>query len=207
MTATRSSRLVSGPSGAVVHAVVSPELGLLEFSVLDPVADLDLLHDWVTRPGSRFWGLADLPREDLRDLYLHVDALPSHHAFLVRREGLPIVLLQTYEPENDPLGEVYEALPGDAGLHFLLGDRGAPVRGFTTLVADAVAAFLFESPAVERLVIEPDIDNERAVARARRTGFELGPHVVLPSKTGQLAFLTRERWERMRSGGAPHAIG
>lgn len=205
MTAIRTSRLASGPAGAVVHTTDSPALGRLEFTVLDPVAELDLLHDWVTRPASHFWGLSELPREELRDLYLFVDGLPSHHAFLVRRDGLPIVLLQTYEPENDPLGEVYDALPGDAGLHFLLGDRGAPVAGFTSLVADAMAEFLFAGPDVDRLVIEPDVRNERAVARAVKSGFELGPHVDLPTKTGQLAFLTRERWERLHAERA--AIG
>ncbi|WP_433586041.1 GNAT family N-acetyltransferase [Microbacterium hydrocarbonoxydans] len=195
MTVTRTARLVTG---ALVHATDST-LGRIEFSVLDPVGDLDLLHEWVTRPSSRFWGLAELSREELRDLYLFVDGLPSHHAFLVRRDGRPIVLLQTYEPENDPLGEVYDVQPGDVGLHFFLGDRGDPVRHFSWHVTDVIAAFLFSRPEVDRLVIEPDVRNERAVARAVKSGFELGPLVSLPDKTGRLAFLTRERWERQRA--------
>ncbi len=199
MTTTGTARLLSGPAGALVHAIESPHLGRIEFVVLDPVTDLDLLHEWVTRPSSRFWGLAELTPAELRDLYLFVDGLPSHHAFLVRRDGLPIVLLQTYEPEHDPVGEVYETRPGDAGIHLFIGDRGAPVPGFSTHVADLVAEFVFAHPAVDRLVIEPDVGNERAVARAVRSGFALGPRVQLPTKTGQLAFLTRERWERMRA--------
>ncbi|WP_164232718.1 GNAT family N-acetyltransferase [Microbacterium hydrocarbonoxydans] len=199
MTTSTTSRLLSGPAGAVVHTIRSSALGRIDFEVLDPVAELDLLHTWVTRPTSRFWGLGALTHEELRDLYLHVDSLPSHHAFLVRRDGLPIVLLQTYEPESDPVGEVYDARPGDAGVHLLIGDRGAPVPGFSTHVADLVAGFVFAHPAVDRLVIEPDVGNERAVARAVKSGFELGPRVQLPDKTGQLAFLTRERWERMQT--------
>ena len=198
MTSTRGSRLVSGPAGALVHTIDSPALGRIDVTVLDPVADLDLLHEWIGRPSSRFWGLGDKSREELREIYAFVDSLPSHHAFLVRRDGLPIVLLQTYEPEHDPLGEAYQALPGDAGLHFLLGARGAPVRGFSSHVADAIAEFLFSHPDIDRLVIEPDVGNGRAVSRAVKSGFELGPHIRLPEKTGQLAFLTRERWERLR---------
>lgn len=199
MTATRTTRLMSGPTGSLVHTIDSAALGRIEISVLDPVGDLDVLHEWVTRPSSRFWGLGELSREDLRDLYLFVDGLASHHAFLVRRDGLPIVLLQTYEPENDPLGEAYEVLPGDAGVHFFLGDRGARVPRFSWHVSDLIAEFLFSGPEVDRIVIEPDVDNERAVARAVKSGFELGPLVQLPDKTGQLAFLTRERWERQRA--------
>lgn len=200
MTVTRNpSRLVSGPAGAVVHTIDSAELGRLEFTVLDPVADLALLHEWVSRPSSRFWGLSALSPDEVRDLYLYVDGLTSHHAFLIRRDGLPVVLLQTYEPENDPLGEAYAPLRGDAGIHFLLGDRGIVVPGFMSRLVDAVAEFLFSSPEVDRVVIEPDVDNGRAVARAQKSGFELGPRVVLPQKTGQLAFLTRERWLKLRA--------
>lgn len=199
MSAHDDPRLVSGPAGSVVHAVDSPALGRVTFQVLDPDAHLDLLHEWVTRPTSAFWGMAGHSREQVRDVYRYVDGLPTHHAFLVRRDGLPIVLLQTYEPDADPVGEVYDALPGDAGLHFLLGDRGPRVARFTSHVGDAVFAFLFSRPSVDRLVIEPDADNERAVDRARKSGFELGPHVELPGKTGRLAFLTRARWEASRA--------
>lgn len=202
MNVVRPARLISGAAGTTVHAIQSPALGYIEFTVLDPIGDLDLLHEWVTRPSSRFWGLAALTREELRDLYLHVDGLPSHHAFLIRRDGLPIALLQTYEPENDPLGEVYDVEPGDAGIHFLLGDRGGPVRGFTTHVGSMIFEFLFARSEVDRIVIEPDIGNGRALDRVRALGFDLGPHVELPGKTGQLAFLTRDRWDQLR-GVAP----
>jgi len=199
MTTLSTQRLVSGPAGAIVHTADDPVLGRVEVAVLDPVADLEVIHRWVTAPTARFWGLGELTPQELSDLYAYVDSLSTHHAFLIRRDGLPIVLLQTYEPENDPLGEVYATEPGDVGIHFLLGDRGAPVRGFTTRVAHVIAGFLFSQPAVDRIVIEPDVGNDRAVARARLFGFALGPQVELPGKSGQLAFLTREAWE---SGGS-----
>ena len=198
MTVIRNARLASGAAGTTVFVTDSPALGRVEVTVLDPVQDLDLIHGWVTRPTSRFWRLGDLSRDDLRDVYLFVDSLPSHHAFLVHRDGVPIALLQTYEPENDPLGEVYDVQPGDAGIHFLLGDRGAPLPGFSTSFFDVIAEFLFASPEVDRIVAEPDIRNERAIARIRKCGFTLGPQVDLPDKTGQLAFLSREQWERSR---------
>jgi hypothetical protein len=199
MTILTADRLVSGPAGAVVHTADDPVLGRIEIAVLDPVADLDVIHRWVTAPTARFWGLGELTSAELSELYAYVDGLSTHHAFLIRRDGLPIVLLQTYEPENDPLGEVYDAQPGDVGIHFLLGDRGAPVRGLTTRVAHVITGFLFAQPPVDRIVIEPDVGNDRAVARARLFGFALGPQVELPGKSGQLAFLTRDAWE---SGGA-----
>ena len=197
MTTTGAARLITGPAGAVVHVVDDPVLGRIEFTVLDPDGDLDTLHEWVTHPSAWFWGLGHLSREELRDTYAYVDSLASHHAFLIRRDGLPIVLLQTYEPESDPLGDAYDTLPGDVGIHFFLGDRGAPVAGLTTRIGQLIAGFIFAIPAVDRIVIEPDVENDRALARVRRFGFELGPLVRLPDKTGQLAVLTRDRWDAL----------
>src|SRR5690606_15197540 len=89
-------RLASGPRGAEVYAERDPVLGSVTVTVLDPDADLDVILDWVRRPWARFWGLAELDRTALRDLYAYVDSLPSHHAFLIRIDGRPVVLLQTY---------------------------------------------------------------------------------------------------------------
>ncbi|MHC2998283.1 hypothetical protein OB08_03255 [Microbacterium sp. HJ5] len=181
-----------------MHTVDDPALGRIEIAVLDPVADLDIVHAWVTAPGTAFWGLADLPRDELRDLYAYVDGLSTHHAFLVRRDGEPVALLQTYEPENDPLGDAHPTEDGDVGIHFLLAGRGAPVAGFTTRLGAVLAGFVFTPPSVRRILIEPDVRNERALARTRLFGFELGPEVQLPGKVGRLGVLTRERWASAR---------
>lgn len=199
MTGTLDDRLVSGPAGSIVASVEDAHLGRIDIAVLDPVADIEIVHQWVSAPTARFWGLGALDRDQLRDLYAQVDALPSHHAFLIRRDGEPIVLLQTYEPENDPVGELYATGRGDVGMHFLLGARGAPVSRFTTRIGSVIGAFLFSRPTVDRIVIEPDVRNDRALARIRLMGFELGDTVELPGKTGQLAFLTRHRWRGVQT--------
>lgn len=193
-----ATRLRSGPPGTVVDTRDVPGLGRLTTTVLDPDADLDTVHAWVRQRGTGFWGLGGLTRTELRDTYAFVDALPSHHAFVLRRDGLPVALLQTYEPEHDPVGAHYAVRSGDVGVHFLLGARGRPTPGFSTLLMGAVLDALLDPPAARRVVIEPDVRNERAVARAVRQGFTLGPVVDLPDKRAQLAFLERERWAALR---------
>ncbi|NKY40415.1 GNAT family N-acetyltransferase [Cellulomonas septica] len=195
---TTGARLRSGPRGTVVDERDVPGLGVLTTTVLDPDGDLDTVHAWVTQPHTGFWGLGGLSRTGLRDTYAFVDGLPTHHAFLLRRDGLPVALLQTYEPEHDPVGEAYDVQPGDVGLHFLLGARGRPTPRFSTLLMGAALDALFEPPAARRVVIEPDARNDRAVSRAVRQGFVLGPVVDLPTKRAQLASLTRERWTEVR---------
>ncbi|NQX28789.1 acetyltransferase [Microbacteriaceae bacterium VKM Ac-2854] len=191
MTRTSTGRIVTGAPGDLVYQRVIPGFGDIRITVLDPDADLDLVHGWVTQDRARFWGLAQLSREELRDTYAFVDSLSTHHAFLLRRDDEPIALVQTYEPEHDPVGEHYAVEPGDVGVHFFLGGRGAPIAGLTTRVVAALAEFVFAEPDAHRVVVEPDIDNDAAVARMRRVGFELGPVIQLPTKRAQLAFLTR----------------
>ncbi|TDN91749.1 GNAT family N-acetyltransferase [Microbacterium sp. BK668] len=192
-------RLLAGERGRTVHVEDDPHLGRIAFTVFDPDADVDLLHEWVTEPRARFWGLADLTRQELAELYAHVDSLPTHHAFLVRRDGEPVALLQTCEPEHDPVGARYPVQAGDVGIHFLLGARGAPVASFTTRLAAAIAGFLFAPPAAQRIVVEPDRANDLAVDRMLRLGFERGPEIDLPGKRAQLAFLTRAHWDARSS--------
>ncbi|MGW6128684.1 GNAT family N-acetyltransferase [Cellulomonas sp. NPDC055163] len=184
-------RLLAGPRGAVVDERVVEPLGPLRTTVLDPVADLDTIHAWVTQPGTEFWGLGHLTREELSELYAYVDSLGTHHAFVVRRGDEPLALLQTYDPHHDPVGECYPVQPGDVGLHLLVGSRGsAPAPGFTSHLIRYLTDLLLGQPGARRLVVEPDVRNERAVARMVRSGFELGPEIDLPDKRARLAFLT-----------------
>ncbi|MEV6106580.1 GNAT family N-acetyltransferase [Streptomyces sp. NPDC051940] len=180
-----------------------PGFGHVTVTPVDPDADLDLLHAWVTGERARFWGMADATRDDVREVYRSLDAYTTHHAFLVRRDGTPAALLQTYEPEADRVGETYEPQPGDLGLHLLVAPAaGAPQRGFTAGLLRGVFGFLFADASRHRLVADPDAANEPAIARLTRAGFTLGPDVVLPevdlpevylpAKRAQLAFLTRE---------------
>ncbi|MBB2923431.1 GNAT family N-acetyltransferase [Cellulomonas cellasea] len=186
-------RLFSGARGATVDERVVEPLGLVRTTVLDPVADLDTIHAWVTQPGTEFWGLGHLTREELGALYAYVDSLETHHAFVVRLGDEPLALLQTYDPHHDPVGECYPVQPGDVGLHLLVGSRGGtPAPGFTAHLVGYLIALLLGQPGARRLVVEPDVRNERAVARMVRSGFELGPEIDLPDKRARLAFLTAD---------------
>jgi hypothetical protein len=182
-----SVTLAAAARGVVVDERVVDGLGRITTSVLDPDGDLDTMHAWVTGPGTKFWGLGDLSREELRDTYAFVDSLPAHHAYLVRVDGEPVALLQVYDPADDPLGDCYEVQPGDVGIHLLVGARVRP--GSSDRLFGAIVAFVRDLPGARRVVAEPDVRNDRALARMVRTGFVAGPVIELPHKRAQLAFL------------------
>ena len=169
---------------------------------LDPARDAELVHGWVVEDRARFWMMGDHTVEEVREVYTWIDEQPTHHAWLVRRDGEPVALFQDYQPTAEEVGDHFDVRPGDLGVHFMLAPTSAPEPGFTGQVVAFLLASAFADPQVERVVVEPDARNDKAVALVRRLGFELGPVVQLSSKPAQLAFLTRDAYE---SGFSNHA--
>ncbi|WAZ22698.1 acetyltransferase [Streptomyces cinnabarinus] len=171
---------------------------------LDPQADADVVHAWASEERASFWGMNGLTRDQVAEIYAHLDSLDTHHAYLVQRDGVPAALLQTYEPEADRVSECYEVEPGDIGVHLLLAPAGPEGArpGWTSALLGAIASYVLIGLDRRRVVVDPDVANEKAVARFLRQGFEQGPlvtlpeidipDVYLPEKKAQLAFLRRE---------------
>ncbi|UCA48387.1 GNAT family N-acetyltransferase [Streptomyces sp. WA6-1-16] len=176
-----------------VHEQKIEGFGTVRLVPVDPAADAELLHGWVTEERARFWGMAGHTLEQVREIYEFVDSLPTHHAYLALRDGVPAALFQTYEPDADPVGECYDVQPGDFGVHLLIApaEGEGAVKGYTETLLTAFIAYVFSDPAHVRVVVEPDARNEKAIARMARIGFELGPEIRKPEKTARLAFLTR----------------
>ncbi|MDN4172591.1 GNAT family N-acetyltransferase [Nocardioides sp. SOB77] len=158
----------------------------------DPARDSATLHGWVVEDRAQFWMMQDHTLEQVREIYTWLDEQPTHHVWFVRDDaGTPVALLQDYEPTAEEVGSTYDVREGDLGLHFMLAPATTVRHGFTAEVVDFVLGRAFADPAVQRLVVEPDARNDKAVALVRRLGFELGPVVELSTKPAQLAFLTR----------------
>ncbi|MFC8697876.1 GNAT family N-acetyltransferase [Streptomyces parvus] len=190
---TAATEPVAPALRAAVHEQKVEGFGTVRLVPVDPAADAELLHRWVTEERARSWGMADHTREQVREIYEFVDSLPTHHAYLALRDGVPAALFQTYEPDADPVGECYDVQPGDFGVHLLIApaEGEGTVKGYTDALLTAFIAHVFSDPAHVRVIVEPDVRNEKAIARMVRIGFELGPEIRKPEKTARLAFLTR----------------
>ncbi|MFI9150706.1 GNAT family N-acetyltransferase [Streptomyces sp. NPDC053367] len=191
-------------SREAVHEQRIDGFGTVRVLPLDPAADAPLLHRWVSEERAAFWGMTGLTETQVAEIYAHMDTLDTHHAFLLERDGEPVALLQTYEPEADRVSECYDVRPGDIGVHLLLAPAGpgGARPGWTGALVRAVLSYTLLTLDRRRVVVDPDVRNDKAVALFRRLGFEAGPAVVLPEidlpdvylpeKNAQLAFLTRE---------------
>ncbi|OFI36789.1 siderophore biosynthesis protein [Arthrobacter sp. SW1] len=177
-----------------VHSEEHP-WGSVRIVPLRPEEDIELIYGWVKEERARFWGMLEHSRETVLEIYQFLDSLETHHAFLALLDGKPVALFQTYEPLHDPVSEAYPARAEDFGMHLLLAPAQQPVPKFTPRLVSVLLRYMFADPAIDRVVVEPDARNEKAIRRLRTTCFELGPTIQLAEKEAQLAFLTRERFE------------
>jgi penicillin amidase len=197
-----TGRLLDGARGEEVWRRDFGPDGVITVHMLDPDADADVLHGWFTQPRAAFWGMGEHTRDEVRDTYAFVESLPTHHAYLVRWDGEPVVLVQAYHPEHDPVATAYDVRPGDLGMHFFLGSRGPTARHGSpddpwTVLGPAMCGFLFAGPGTRRVVGEPDARNEKALRRMTTIGFTAGEVVRFESPQGpkeaRMAYLTREQ--------------
>ncbi|GHH82981.1 GNAT family N-acetyltransferase [Streptomyces capitiformicae] len=171
-----------------VHEEVIEGFGSVRILPLEPDADADVVHGWVREPRAEFWGMNGLTKEQVQEIYAHLATLDTHHAFLA----------------------VHEGEPGDIGVHVLLAPAGPgggrPGPAWSASVLAAFTSYVLVGLDPRRVVVDPDVRNEKAIARFMRQGFERGPVVVLPEndlpdvylpdvylpeKRAQLAFLRR----------------
>lgn len=159
---------------------------------LNPDADADLLFGWLSQPRATFWGMVGKPRDELVEIYTWIQQQPHLSAHLVELDGVPVALLQTWDPEVDELGDAYPRRPGDLGVHLFV----AKVPGLARVSEDLlrqIRGWLLARPGVRRLVAEPDVENRASLAMLTRFGFTFGPRVQLPGKVAQFAFLEASR--------------
>ncbi|WP_101523236.1 GNAT family N-acetyltransferase [Nocardioides houyundeii] len=173
----------------------------LTMEPLDLERDLGLLHRWVTHPRSVYWGMQDASVADVAGEYARIAEDPHHHALLGRAAGEPQFLLERYDPRHHPqLAELPELEPGDVGMHLLVAPTDSPVPGFTSVVMRAaVASILADAP---RVVVEPDVRNDKIAALNAAAGFRVLRHVQLSDKVAALSVCDRADFAASRLGRA-----
>ena len=165
-----------------VHEQHVDGFGTVRVTPLDPTADLDVIHPWVTHERARFWGMTGCTREQVHEIYAYLDTLTTHHAYILHRDHQPVAIFQTYDPAADRVSECYSVEPGDVGMHLLIAPvgGGAAEPGFTHHLLSVFIRFVFATPTHRRLIAEPDARNEKAITRLTHAGFVLGPEIILP---------------------------
>ena len=157
--------------------------------------DLATLHAWVTHPRSVFWGMQGATLEEVHTEYARIADDPHHEALLGRADGSPAFLMERYDPAHSPLAHLPELRAGDLGMHLLVAPTDTPVPGFTSAVMRRVVEECFADPSVHRVVVEPDIRNDKIARLNAAVGFRVVRPVDLPDKTAAFSVCTRADFE------------
>lgn len=176
--------------------VERPATGPLLFRKLDPARDAALLHDWVNRPHARFWNQQGKPLAEIEAIYREQMDKGADMRLACRADtGEPLLLLWVYDPQHDVLGRHYRVRRGDRGFHLFLAPADRTTPGLTYQLMTAVVEALFAEPAVQRVVCEPHLRNQKMITRMLQLGLHRQQVVHLPNKSAALMVLERRRFE------------
>ncbi|RAH38480.1 GNAT family N-acetyltransferase [Halomonas sp. SL1] len=178
-------------------------LGTFSLRPLHLPEDLALIHEWVTAPRARFWGMQGHSLERVQAFYRELQESEHAQGYLGLFDGRPAFLVECYDPRHDPIGHHYDVAEGDRGMHFLVAPAETPLPGFSTQVITAILAFMFEDVGTQRVVVEPDVTNRQIHPLNRRVGFVYDREVELEEKTAHLAFCDRQSFAAAVSRQSP----
>ncbi|MGK3142349.1 GNAT family N-acetyltransferase [Pantoea sp. C2G6] len=168
--------------------------GLFTLRAMRP-EDAPLIHSWVTRDYARFWGMQQQSLSQVADFYQTLTAADPHAALIGCCDGQPICLIECYRACNDEVGKFYPAAPDDYGMHILIAPASQPIRAFSWQVFTLVMDYLFSRPEVRRVVVEPDVRNDKIHRLNKRAGFRYQHTIDMGHKTAWLAFCQREDYQ------------
>lgn len=166
----------------------------LSLRQLDPDADAETLHTWVIHPKAVFWMMQDVTVSTIREAYRDIVRHPHRDAFIGLTDEQPSFLVERYDPAHVELVGLYQAEPGDIGMHFLCAPAEVPLHGFTRAVLSTIVAWLFTDSTVRRVVVEPDVRNTAVHALNAAVGFQPVGTIRKPEKQALLSVCTRDRF-------------
>ncbi|MDE9459843.1 GNAT family N-acetyltransferase [Xenorhabdus bovienii] len=170
-----------------------PDLGTFSLRPLDLTEDIAAITDWVNQEYAYYWGMQSHTEQQVKTFYQDLLNRQPDSVFIGIYQEQPVFLLECYWAQDDQIGKYYPARPGDMGMHILVAPSEQKISQFTWGIFQTIIAFIFKNPAVNRIVVEPDIRNEKIHRLNLRAGFVYDKTVQLSHKTAGLAFCTREQ--------------
>jgi aminoglycoside 6'-N-acetyltransferase len=138
-------------------------------------ADFPLLARWLARPHVRAWWLDPDPTvESVEEHYgARVDgADPTCKVFVIRCDGEPIGLIQTYLHADEPVWDRTVGIPGAAGIDYFIGPPERRGQGLGSAAIHAFAPLVFDLyPRCTGIVAVPLAANRASCRALEKAGF------------------------------------
>ena len=180
----------------------------IEIRPTDARRDAPLVQQWLAHPKSAFWGMQKLGVGEVADYLADVVTHAHQDSWIGTVDGAPAFLAETYDPARVLLVGIHDAMPGDLGMHVLVAPADGHARhGLTDAVFAAVMRWCFDRLGAERVIVEPDVRNDRIAAKNARAGFRVLGEVDVPEgghvKRAGLSVCTRADFAASALGTLP----
>jgi hypothetical protein len=181
---------------ATIFSKTIKGLGDIHLRFLDIEKDTKTIYDWVTRPYAMYWGMQEYTLEEVKLSYQQIVESEHHDAFIGILNNQPIFLMESYDALKDPVSAYYNAEKGDRGMHILVSPIKKKISNFTWYIFSTILEYLFSDPQTNRIVVEPDVRNEKIHILNKRAGFQYHKEIELPHKKAALAFCEKKDYEK-----------
>lgn len=170
-------------------------LGIISIRPFQLEIDTPMLHSWVTQSYAKYWGMLEKSLEEVRAEYQEIENSPHHHSYIGLLNDTPVFLMELYKVSEDLVANYYNAQEKDYGMHVLVAPVKKRIPQFTWHVFSTIIDYFFSLPQVERIVVEPDVNNQKIHMLNKKAGFVYQKEIELPHKKAALAFCTKEMYQ------------
>lgn len=174
------------------------KIGMIELRPFSMDIHARTIHNWVQMPYAKYWGMEGFSLDEFEKYYRDLLAPEHYEAYVGYLNDKPIFLMEKYDPAQDILAEHIEVEKGDCGMHILVAPPEKMIPNFTWAVFSTVLDFLFVDENVRRIVVEPDVNNQKIHVLNRRAGFRYDKKIHLPEKEAWIATCIRNDFRRAR---------
>ncbi|MBB1387152.1 GNAT family N-acetyltransferase [Pseudoalteromonas sp. SG45-5] len=170
--------------------------GKVTIRLLQPT-DMSIICTWLKQPYAHFWGMNTQTEQQMCNAYQDIISNTHHHAYVIEQNNELLALVELYDPAQDSLmTAAYKAQKHDVGMHILLSPNTSPKRHFSFEMMQCVLQSIFANNAAARVVVEPDIANNKIHTLNKRLGFVHTQHIQLGKKQAYLGFCEKAAFDR-----------
>ena len=135
-----------------------------------------LLLKWLANPSVNEWyeNRAGLTLDAIRTKYRPRVVGESHvRAAIIERQHKPIGYLQYYETQKEKyrLKEPVLEEPNVWAMDIFIGEPSLFGKGLGSASLELMLRFLFDQKGAKKVIIDPDVRNERAIRAYEKAGF------------------------------------
>ncbi len=141
---------------------------------------LNQLCLWLNKPHVKTWWDDHLTDDEIKKKYGSRIGDNCIVPFLVYLDQLPLGFIQYYQADKVGGGWWPEAKEGTVGIDQFIGDEAYLNRGFGTALISAFVEKLFSQKGIQKIIVDVDPDNHRAIRCYEKCGFQFVKEVMTP---------------------------